>query len=153
MFWVNAIFKEGEKMKYSIKNPSDNHHDNQKENIFIAFDEIGNPIGNAYVYPVVNYYQTYKTPYMIYFELMIGIQVEDICGDSLRKDLFDKVYERAIVLRNEQSHLETKFYTGFMNDPEKLKCYHKKGFDDDCTIIMKLETLRDTYVSQKKLTY
>lgn len=140
-------------MNYTIENPKTDHDDNPKENIFIAYDDIGNPIGNAYTYPVVNHYQTYKNPYMIYFEIMVGVQVEDICGLALKEALYDKVYKRALELRKEKSHLEAKFYTGFMNDPEKLDCFIKKGFKEDCTIIMNLKALSERYVLKGELEY
>lgn len=140
-------------MKYNIKNPKDDHHDNPKENIFIAYDEIGNPIGNAYTYPVVNHYQTYKNPYMIYFEVMVGVHVEDICGHELKEALYEKVYQRALILRKEKSDLEAKFYTGFMNDPKRLECFTQKGFNEDCTVIMNLKELSDKFELGNDLEY
>lgn len=126
-------------MKYTIKNPSDDMNGNAKENIFIAYDENGHPIGHAYTYPAINHYQTYKTPYMIYFEVMVDIATEAICKHQLNDALYDRVFERAKVLRKQHKDLAACFYTGFMKDLDQLDAFKEKGFHEDCTIIMSLD--------------
>ncbi len=124
-------------MNYIIKNPKEDSNENCKENIFIAYDEDGNDIGCAYVYPAINHYQTYDYPFRIYFDVQVGIEVDDICDNTLREELYQCVFNRAKIIRKENPDLKAKFYTGFMYDAEMMECLMKKGFDEDCTVVMR----------------
>jgi ribosomal protein S18 acetylase RimI-like enzyme len=136
-------------MQYLIKNPKQDMNGNIKENIFIAYDEEGNVLGNAYLYPVVNHYQTYATPHMIYFDVYIGIENERLCKDSLQSAFYDVIMERALVIRKEREDLKTRLYTGCINDTYKLNCLKEKGFDDDCTIIMATDIKTESFKNLK----
>jgi len=133
-------------MKYIIKNPKEDYNDNCKENIFLAYDEDGNDIGCAYVYPAINHYQTYDYPFRLYFDVQVGMEVDDICDDTLREELYQCVLNRAKLIRKEKPDLKAKFYTGFVYDAEMMECLMKKGFDEDCTVVMRNDDImKDCY--------
>lgn len=138
-------------MQFLIKNPKQDVNGNIKENIFIAYDEQGNILGSAYLYPVVNHYQTYATPHMIYFDVHVGIENEKICKESLQSAFYDVIMERALSIRQAHKDLKTRLYTGCINDTYKLNCLKEKGFDDDCTIIMVADISAKCYENVKDI--
>lgn len=138
-------------MQYLIKNPKQDMNGNIKENIFIAYDEQGNILGNAYLYPVVNHYQTYATPHMIYFDVHIGIENENLCKDSLQSAFYDAIMARALSIKNDRKDLKTRLYTGCINDTYKLNCLKEMGFDDDCTLIMAADINSDVHENLKSV--
>jgi ribosomal protein S18 acetylase RimI-like enzyme len=118
-------------MNITIKNPQEDQHGNQKENIFIAFDNNNQYIGHAYLVLTVNHDQIKEIPVLIYFD--IELVIED---KTTRRFLFDNVMKRARVLRARYPHYKALAYTGFMTNNEKLAFYLENGLTESYTIIM-----------------
>ncbi|WP_214825551.1 GNAT family N-acetyltransferase [Exiguobacterium algae] len=131
-------------MNIQIINPNEDQYGNAMENIFLAFDEREEFLGNAFVYPSINMHQTGDTPYLLFIQ--VNTDQEDV-----RQPLFDQVYNRAKALRALQPDLKARIYTGFEPDEEKLAFYVKNGFDPQYTVIMEkeLEAMQTIRLSKK----
>lgn len=122
-------------MNLIIQQATEDSYGNAKENIFLAFDD-GTYLGNAFVYPTINYHQTPDTPYLLYIavDALDGPQAEKV-----RQALFDAVMKRAEQLRYERADLVCRVYAGFGNDPDKMDFYLRNGFEPDYSMIMEAD--------------
>ena len=116
-------------MNIKITHPQADMYGNEKENIFLAFDENADFVGSAYIFPRVHVHQTRQTPYLLYMD----ISATDAMIQEL---LFEKVFERAKVLRTYHPELVTWLYTGFAHNVEKESFYLKHGFVNQYSLIM-----------------
>jgi ribosomal protein S18 acetylase RimI-like enzyme len=130
-------------MEIEIKNPKEDQYGNSKENIFLAFGDNGSYLGSAYTYPNINYHQTYETPYLIFIDIDIEFNMEELLKDEVKQKLFDKVFIRAKELRMESPDLKARIYSGFEYNDEKLDFYIKNGFDENYSIIMEADIKED----------
>jgi GNAT superfamily N-acetyltransferase len=137
-------------MNINIFNAQEDQYGNSKENIFIALSEEGNYLGSAYVYPSINFHQTYDTPYLIFLSINIEDKLEKSTADEVKQELFDKVFFRAKELRNIRPDLKARIYSGFEYDIDNLDFYIKNGFEEDYSIIMEKEIAKDFYYSLPK---
>ena len=126
-------------MEIEIKNPKEDQYGNSKENIFLAFGDNGSYLGSAYTYPNINYHQTYETPYLIFIDIDIEFNMEELLKGEVKQKLFDKVFIRAKELRMERPDLKARIYSGFEYNNAKLDFYIKNGFDENYSIIMEAD--------------
>jgi GNAT superfamily N-acetyltransferase len=123
-------------MNIEILNSKEDQYGNSKENIFLAFGDKGNFLGNAYVYPTTNYHQTGETPYLLFIDVNVVGNLDRSLSDEVRQMLFDKVFLRAKELRMKRMDLRARIYSGFESDKDKMDFYIKNGFEEDYSIIM-----------------
>jgi len=137
-------------MNIIVCQAQEDKYGNTKENIFIAYDDRHNYLGNSYVYPTINYHQTNETPYLLFIGIQVGEQIEQSLADEVKQRLFDAVLQRAKVLREERNELKCRIYAGFQYDEKKLAFYLKNGFEEDYSIFMETTILESTYASLPK---
>jgi ribosomal protein S18 acetylase RimI-like enzyme len=126
-------------MRIVIQNPKQDQYGNSKENIFLAFDFEKNYLGSAYVYPALNFHQTYEIPYVIFIDVNIENDLDDLLGMKVRQKLFDQVLLRAKELRMQRPDLKARVYSGFPYNKDKFDFYIKNGFDEDYSMIMEAD--------------
>lgn len=131
-------------MNIKIINPGTDMFENQKENIFLAFDENDQFLGNAYIIPRIHFHQTRKTPYLLFFD--ISSQIE-----SVKVQLFEHIIKRARELRLLEPSLTCFLYTGFEKDDIKEGFYINNGLEPYYTIYMEqklpYQSIEDTRFS------
>lgn len=105
----------------------------------MAFGDKESYLGSAYVYPTINYHQTYETPYLIFIGVNIADNVDKLLNYEVRQKLFDKVFLRAKELLMQRPDLKARIYSGFEYNKDKLNFYIKNGFEEDYSIIMEAD--------------
>ncbi len=124
-------------MDIEIKNPTEDQYGNSKNNIFLAFSNHGSYLGSAYVCPPnINNHQIEEIPYLIYIDINIEENIDEVLKDKVNQDLFDKVYFRAKEIRAERPDLNARIYSGFEYNKDNMNFYIKNGFSEDYSIIM-----------------
>ena len=125
--------------KFIIKNPEENIHGNEKENILIAFDEKGSYLGRGYIFPNINYDMAVEHPLNIYID--IEMQSEYELRDEVSSKLLDKLTKRAKEVQKEYKAIKSRLYTGCMIDEiKKYNFFISKGFiHDEGTYILECD--------------
>lgn len=123
-------------MAFTLTHPKEDQHGNPKENIFLAFDEKGAFLGHSYVYPNKIHQQIDAYPYLIYMDVQMVDTIDACTKEQVHQALFDRTFNRALTLREQEMHLKARIYTGFEPNDSLLNFYTKNGFREDYIIKM-----------------
>ncbi|WP_234117332.1 GNAT family N-acetyltransferase [Clostridium hydrogenum] len=130
-------------MGIEIKNPVEDQYGNNKNNIFLAFNDDGSYLGSSYVYPNMNHCQIEEIPYLIFIDINIEENMDKFLKDKVKQALFDKVFFRANEIRRKGPDLSARIYSGFEYNKDKMDFYTKNGFEEDYSVIMKASIEED----------
>ncbi len=136
MYENEALNKREMYMEIVIKNPNSDLYGNSKENIFLAFSQDDTYLGSSFVYPNLNQMQIIDIPFLIFIDVIVEGNLGTDLHDKVRQKLFNKVYTRAINIRNERMDLNARIYSGFGYDIDKMNFYIQNGFHEDYSIVM-----------------
>ncbi len=139
MYYLENVILQGDIMHIKVVNPKEDQYGNNKENIFLAFNDDGEFLGSSYAYASINHHQTYETPYLIFIDINVVDSFNESIKTVVKQELFNKVFRRAKVLRNERPGLMARIYSGFEYDEEKINFYINNGFEKDYSIIMEAD--------------
>jgi ribosomal protein S18 acetylase RimI-like enzyme len=126
-------------MKIVIRNPEKNIPENNKENIFLAFDVNNLYLGSGFVFPYFNYEATYEHPFNIFIDVNVPSNDQEV-----KDAIFDKLIIRAEAIRKDNKiKVNSRVYGGAAShDRDKISYLVSKGFIAD----------EGTYLYEKKLS-
>lgn len=136
-------------MKITIQQAQEDGYGNVKENIFLAFDENQQYLGNGFVYPTINEHQTNETPYLIFVSLNVEDQPQ---AEKIRKLLFDAMMKRADELRSKRPQMACRIYAGFEWNETMMNFYKQNGFEEDYSVFMEAD-LTDNQICELPKNY
>lgn len=103
--------------EFIIKNPKENIHGNNKENILIAYNENGEYLGRGYIFPNINYDMAVEHPLNIYVD--IEMKRENELGNEVSGKLLEELTNRAHEVQKEYPDVKSRLYSGCMVDEIK----------------------------------
>ncbi|MEG1255488.1 GNAT family N-acetyltransferase [Clostridium sp.] len=130
-------------MSIEIKNPTEDQYGNSKNNIFLAISNDGCYLGSSYVYPNSNQHQIDEIPHLIFIDINIEANMDELLRDKVKQDLFDKVFFRAKEIRMERPDLKTRIYSGFEYNMDNMDFYIRNGLEEEYSIIMEANINED----------
>jgi len=132
-------------MKYTIIHPKEDMTYNVKENIFLVLDERSEVISHAYIYQSFNAFQTEQTPLLLCFYIETN-------NESIKNELYQKVYERALEIKKVYPNLTARFYTTCEIERD-LKFFKDRHHDDASVYYMenKVEASFPGHISLNKV--
>jgi len=131
-------------MNIQVINPKEDQFENKKENIFLAFDDHNNYLGHAYVVQSSNHHQIFDISHLLYFDVEVLNDMDADLTNHTRQILYDHILKRALEIRDEKPTVKARFYTGVIDNLEKLTFYYNNGLDASYSLIMDMKLLKNT---------
>lgn len=137
-------------MNIKIVNPKEDMQQNQKENIFIVYDDKDQYLGSGYVFPKLSPEITPEHPLNIFIDMHLE---DENLNNAIGEKLYKALEERALNLASVQAKTAYLYHGAAMDTSKRhllLKFFEKKDFNVEERSHLMFKTIQTNYYDVSK---